>query len=250
MSLSHSSAAPLLLPTRTIAAGVIGNLLEWFDFAIYGYLAGTIAQLFFPAHDPTSSLIAALGVFAAGFLMRPLGGLLFGYIGDRHGRPAALLSSIAAMAVATLFMGLLPTYETAGLASSFLMIACRLVQGLAVGGEYACSIIVLVETAPSGRRGVRGSIACLGATLGTTMGSVAGTLLFWALDEQQIQAWGWRLPFLAGLSVALAGLYLRRNLVLDTHVPKSDARVFRSFIGEWRACLRVIGLMTAPSIGF
>ena len=82
------------------------------------------------------------------------------------------------------------------------------------------------------------------------MGSVAGTLLFWALDEQQIQAWGWRLPFLAGLSVALAGLYLRRNLVLDTHVPKSDARVFRSFIGEWRACLRVIGLMTAPSIGF
>jgi len=124
------------------------------------------------------------------------------------------------------------------------------VQGLAVGGEYACSIVVLVETAPAGRRGAMGSIACFGATLGTMMGSAAGALLFWALSEQQIEAWGWRLPFLAGLSVALAGIYLRCNLVLDNHLPRSDMRVFRSFIGEWRACLRVAGLMIAPSIGF
>src|SRR5687767_12501380 len=133
MSVSHVSAAPLLLPRRTVAASVIGNVLEWFDFAVYGYLAGTIAHLFFPAHDQTTSLIAAFGVFAVGFLMRPLGGLLFGYIGDRYGRSPALLCSIGAMALATLVMGLLPTYESAGLGASLLMIACRIAQGLAVG---------------------------------------------------------------------------------------------------------------------
>jgi MHS family proline/betaine transporter-like MFS transporter len=250
MSLSHAAAAPLLLRRRTVAAGVIGNLLEWFDFAVYGYLAATIAQLFFPAHDPTSSLIAALGVFAAGFLMRPLGGLLFGYIGDRHGRPAALLSSIGAMALATLLMGLLPTYESAGVAASLLMIACRLVQGLAVGGEYACSIVALVETAPTRRRGAMGSIACLGATLGTMMGSATGALLFWGLSEEQVDAWGWRLPFLAGVSVGLAGLYLRCNLVLGEDRPRSTLPFFRSFLGEWRAFLRIVGLMIAPSVGF
>lgn len=214
MSLSHAAAAPLLLRRRTVAAGVIGNLLEWFDFAVYGYLAATIARLFFPAHDPTSSLIAALGVFAAGFLMRPLGGLLFGYIGDRHGRPAALLSSIGAMALATLLMGLLPTYESAGVAASLLM------------------------------------IACLGATLGTMMGSATGALLFWGLSEEQVDAWGWRLPFLAGVTVGLAGLYLRCNLVLGEDRPRSTLPFFRSFLGEWRAFLRIVGLMIAPSVGF
>jgi MHS family proline/betaine transporter-like MFS transporter len=250
MSVSHISAAPLLLPKRTVAAGVIGNVLEWFDFAVYGYLAGTIAHLFFPAHDQATSLIAALGVFAAGFLMRPLGGLLFGYIGDRHGRSAALRSSIGAMAFATLLMGLLPTYERAGRSASLLMIGCRIAQGLAVGGEYACSIVVLVETAPARRRGILGSIACFGATVGSLLGSAAGALLFWALSEQQIEAWGWRLPFLAGVTVGLVGIYLRRDLQIAEDQQAPARGFFYALMCEWRAILRVFGLMIAPSIGF
>jgi MHS family proline/betaine transporter-like MFS transporter len=166
MSVTHVLSAPTLAPSRSVAAAIIGNAMEWYDFAVYGFFAGVIGKLFFPASEPSLSLIAALGVFAVGFLMRPIGGIVFGYIGDRHGRTFSLFLSIGAMALGTLAIGLLPTYETAGLAAPILMIACRIVQGLAVGGEYATSIIVLVESAPPRRRGFRGSLACLGAHRG------------------------------------------------------------------------------------
>jgi MHS family proline/betaine transporter-like MFS transporter len=119
MSVSDMLSVPSLAPKRTIAASIIGNVIEWFDFAVYGFFAAVIGRLFFPASKPSLSLVAALGVFAVGFLMRPLGGLVFGYIGDKHGRGVALFLSIGAMAMATLLIGVLPTYETAGMLAPF-----------------------------------------------------------------------------------------------------------------------------------
>src|SRR5215472_13134794 len=132
---------------QVVLAGVAGNVMEWYDFAVYGYFAQAIGQHFFPARNQTASMIAAFGVFAAGFLMRPIGGLLFGYIGDRISRKAALTLSVIAMAVPTFLIGLLPDYAQIGVAASALMVVFRLVQGLSVGGEYTTSAVFLVEDA-------------------------------------------------------------------------------------------------------
>src|SRR5690554_6645930 len=128
---------------RVVTAGVIGNVLEWYDFAVYGFFAPILATQFFPTGNRTTSLLAAFGTFAVGFLMRPIGAALFGHIGDRYGRARALLLSIACMAIPTVLMGLLPTYATLGIAASISMIALRMCQGLAVGGEFTASIVFL-----------------------------------------------------------------------------------------------------------
>jgi MFS family permease len=133
---------------RVIAAGVAGNVMEWYDFAVYGYFVRTIGQLYFPADDPSLSLMAAYGAFAVGFFMRPLGAVVFGYIGDRVGRAYSLLLSVVAMAVPTFAIGLLPTYHDIGIGASILMLLCRILQGLAVGGEYTGSVVFLAERAP------------------------------------------------------------------------------------------------------
>src|SRR5690348_930551 len=142
---------------RLVLAGIVGNVLEWYDFAIYGYSAPIVAKLFFPASDPTAALLAAFGVFGVGFLMRPLGGVLFGHIGDRFGRTSALRWSVAAMALPTFAIGLLPTYAAVGPPAAALLLVCRLAQGLAMGGEYAGSVVFLTESASNGRRALTAS---------------------------------------------------------------------------------------------
>jgi MFS transporter, MHS family, proline/betaine transporter len=126
---------PTHLPVRLIAAGTVGNVMEWYDFAVYGYFAATIGRHFFPVEDTTTSLIAAFGVFAAGFLMRPLGGLVFGHVGDRVGRKAALTMSVLAMAIPTFLIGMLPGYATLGPVAAVLLVVLRMIQGLSVGGS-------------------------------------------------------------------------------------------------------------------
>src|SRR5215207_1221996 len=250
MTVAHVLPAPAVALNRSVAA-VIGNTMEWYDFAVYGFFASIIGKLFFPTTEPSLSVIAALGVFAVGFLMRPIGGIAFGYVGDRYGRTFSLFLSIGAMAAGTLAMGLLPTYETAGMLAPILMITCRIVQGLAVGGEYATSIVVLVESAPVRRRGFRGSLACLGATAGNLLGSAMGAFLFYNLDEKQIAEWGWRIPFLMGVAVAVAGIYLRRKFTAeDCAAPNSTRRFFRIVLSQWPAALRVAGINIVAAIGF
>src|SRR5215471_4264575 len=148
---------------QVMLAGVAGNVIEWYDLAVYGYFAQAIGQHFFPARNQTTSIIAAFGVFATGFLMRPIGGLLFGYIGDRISRKAALTLSVIAIAVPTFLIGLLPDYAQVGVVASALMVVFRLVQGLSVGGEYATSVVFLVEGAAPDRRGLMGSWSVFGA---------------------------------------------------------------------------------------
>ena len=142
----YEAETPLGPPSqrRAVIAGIAGNVMEWYDFSVYGYFA-TVCRHFFPAQDATSSLIAAFGVFAAGFLMRPLGSLIFGHIGDKLGRKLALTTSVMVMAVPTFLIGILPTYQQIGLLAPVLLVLLRLVQGLSVGGEYTTSSIFLVE---------------------------------------------------------------------------------------------------------
>ncbi|HTG50164.1 MAG TPA: MFS transporter, partial [Gemmatimonadales bacterium] len=138
---------------RGVIAGFVGNVLEWYDFALFGFFAQQIGTHFFPAGDPTASLLAAFGTFAAGFLMRPVGGALFGWVGDRFGRKQALIWSVLAMAIPSFCIGVLPSAATIGLAAPILLLLFRLLQGIAVGGEYMASSVFLVEGAPPGRRG-------------------------------------------------------------------------------------------------
>jgi MHS family proline/betaine transporter-like MFS transporter len=184
---------------RVIAAGMIGNVLEWYDFAIYGYFAATIGRQFFPHEDAVAQLLSAFGVFAIGYLMRPLGGVLVGHIGDTFGRRAALTFSVVAMAIPTFLMGLLPGYQTIGVLAPIGLTLLRVVQGLSVGGEYTGSMVFLVEHAPEGRRGLMGALGASGTTAGILLGSAVGAAFAASMSTAALDAWGWRIPFLLGL---------------------------------------------------
>jgi MFS transporter, MHS family, proline/betaine transporter len=204
-----SPTAPQTSLTRTVLAGAAGNALEWYDFGLFGFFAPVIAQQFLPAEDRLASLLGTFGVFASGFLMRPLGGLLFGHIGDRVGRKRALELSVLLMAVSTLLLGLLPTYASIGLAAPLLLTLIRLLQGLSVGGEFIGSMSFLTEHAPPGQRGFLGSWSCFSVILGSLLGSGTAALCTGLLSEEQLAAWGWRVPFLGSLLIGLAGFWLR-----------------------------------------
>src|SRR5262244_3803269 len=175
---------------RVTAAGMIGNVLEWYDFAIYGYFATQIGRNFFPHEDAVAQLLSAFGVFAIGYLMRPIGGVIVGHIGDRFGRRAALTFSVTAMAIPTFLIGLLPGYRTIGLLAPIGLTLLRMVQGLSVGGEYTSSMVFLVEHAPDGRRGMMGALASSGASGGILLGSAVGAGFAASMSDATLEAWG------------------------------------------------------------
>jgi MHS family proline/betaine transporter-like MFS transporter len=195
-----------------IMAGFIGNVVEWYDFAVYGYLAGIIAPVFFPAGNPTAGLIGTYGIFAAGFMMRPLGAAVFGWFGDRYGRARTMQISVTMMAVPTLLVGLLPTYAQVGIVAPALLVLMRLLQGLSVGGEFSSSATYLVETAPNGKRGLTGSWANIGSMSGSLLGVGVAALVTNAFDAAALADWAWRLPFLSGALLGTTAIWLRRNL--------------------------------------
>lgn len=197
---------------KVILAGLVGNVMEWYDFAVYGFFASIIGVHFFPSENPAISLIAAFGAFAAGFLVRPLGGLLIGRIGDKIGRKRAMVISVMAMAVPTVLIGLMPTYQTIGMAAPVLIVVLRIVQGLSVGGEYTSSLIFLAEHARPGRRSRTSIWGMWGATAGTLLGSAIGALISDVLTADQLLNWGWRVPFLMGFLVAITGYLIRRSM--------------------------------------
>jgi MHS family proline/betaine transporter-like MFS transporter len=242
-----SISAPRWSLRRVVTAGVVGNVLEWYDFTIYGFFAPILAAQFFPAADETASLLAAFAVFAVGFLMRPIGAIVFGHIGDRYGRARALLISVAMMAIPTVLMGLLPTYASIGVAASFLIVVLRMFQGMAVGGEFTSSIVFLGEHAPPKRRGFIASFAMFGATTGVMLGSAVGAAITSVLTAEELAAWGWRAAFISGIAVAVVGIIIRRNMLeAPTGGPKaSPVRIaFRDH--GWQV-LRVFGLNAAPA---
>ena len=204
--------------------GVIGNVQEWYDFALYGYMAPIISGMFFPSHSELASLLATYGVFAAGFVMRPLGGVLFGWIGDQIGRARALALSMLLISLPTVLLGLLPEYAAIGVAAPVLLTLIRLVQGLSVGGEFSSSVTYLVETAPRTHRGTAGSWANIGSILGMLLGSALAAATTTFLDTQALHEWGWRLPFLFGGVLGIAAIYLRRNLHTSPHFQQHQAK--------------------------
>ncbi|TAJ39905.1 MAG: MFS transporter [Reyranella sp.] len=238
---------------RLIAAGTIGNVLEWYDFAIYGYFAATIGRTFFPVESPVAQMLAAFGIFAVGYLMRPLGGIVVGHIADRFGRRAALTFSVMAMAVPTFLVGVLPGYEVLGVAAPVLLTLLRVVQGLSVGGEATTAFVFLVERAGPGRRGAIGALASCGANLGMLSGSAVGALLAAAMPAAALEAWGWRLPFLLGLLVGVAGYFLRRHIV---ETPRGASAVHgapplvETLRHHGRLVARLAGLAAFNAVGF
>ena len=238
-------------------AGAIGNALEWYDFALYGYFAPVFAAMFFPSERASVSLLSAFGVFAVGFLARPLGALLFGYIGDTVGRREALTWSVILMAVPTAIVGLLPTYAAIGMAAPLALTLCRFLQGLSVGGEFTGSVTFLVEHAAPSQRGYIGSWAGFSAQVGALLGSGAGALVTSNLTTEDLHQWGWRIPFVLGSLIAFVGWYLR------TRIPESpafeqlrqagaltSAPVRDIFTHQRIAVAKVIGLVWLHGVGF
>lgn len=209
---------------KIIAAGIIGNVIEYYDFALIGFLAVMMGNLFFPSNDPFLSLLGSFGAFAAGMIMRPIGALVFGHIGDRIGRRYALMSSLLMMALPTFLIGFLPTYAQIGMIAPILLVLLRMIQGLSVGGEYASSIVYLVEQSSSNTQNLYGSFVSVGAKIGMALGSGLCGALLWYIGEDAMGEWGWRIPFWASIVIAAAGLYLRRNLA-DNYVPSDDKTV-------------------------
>ena len=191
---------------KIIMSCLSGNVLEWFDFAVYGYLAPIIATQFFPSTHKLTSILLTYSVFAIGFFARPFGAAIFGHIGDTRGRKAALILSTLAMAIPTFLIGILPVYATVGILAPLLLILCRIFQGLSVGGEFTGSFVYLVEQASHGYRGFFSCWSDIGCNLGMILGSACIALLNGVLSEQHLSSYGWRLPFLGGYFFGRPGL--------------------------------------------
>lgn len=205
--------------TRVVIAGAIGNVVEWYDFGLYGLLAPTLASLFFPSHDRIAALLGVYGGFAVGFAVRPLGAIVLGRVGDRQGRQFVLVLSVVLMGAATVAVGVLPSYQAAGIWAPLLLILIRLFQGFSVGGEFVGSVTYLVEAAAVNRRGIAGSVANIGATIGMLMAAGAAALA----EGSAHAAWAWRVPFFFGGALAFAGYLLRRHLPREATEPVTEA---------------------------
>src|SRR5262245_57924247 len=244
-------------PGRTVMAGAIGNALEWYDFGLFGYFAPVISSQFFPSDDPRAALLNTFGVFAAGFLMRPIGAVLFGHLGDRMGRKWALGLSVLLMAVPTALVGLLPTYQQIGLAAALLLLLARLLQGLSVGGEYVGSMSYLAESAPPGRRGFDSSWCNVSGGVGGLTGSALAAILTRVLTPEQVADWGWRLPFLLSIPGGLASWWLRQSIAespcfteVCTAGRVAHAPLRESLRSDRAAYLTIAGLSLMASIGW
>jgi MHS family shikimate/dehydroshikimate transporter-like MFS transporter len=211
-----ASAAPATSRTlrRIIVASVLGNALEWYDFFLYGTAAALIfGPLFFPLHgDPLLGTLAAFAGFAIGFLARPLGGIVFGHIGDRHGRKRALVITLMMMGVATFGIGLLPTFSQVGFLAPAALVCLRVVQGIASGGEWGGGVLLISESAPANRRGYYAAFSQLGVAGGFVL-SAAAFYLVQRLPVESFMSWGWRVPFLASVLIFGVGVYIRRRSI-------------------------------------
>jgi metabolite-proton symporter len=195
---------------KVALASLIGTAIEWYDFFLYGTAAALIFnKLFFPTFDPMVGTLLAFATYALGFVARPLGGLVFGHYGDRIGRKTMLYLTLLIMGTATAIIGVLPTYETLGVSAAMLLIACRLIQGFGLGGEWGGAVLMAVEHAPENRRGFYGSWPQLGAPLGLVLGTLVFSVFSLLMTDAQFLAWGWRLPFLFSIVLVIVGLWIR-----------------------------------------
>jgi len=197
---------------KAVSAAVIGNVLEWYDFSVYAFVAVIIAKKFFPDAEGVTALLATFLAYGLGFVARPLGGIVLGAVGDTHGRKTALLITIALMAVGTVLVGVLPTYATIGVAAPLLLVLARLMQGFSAGGEWGSSTAYIVEWAPQDKRGFYGSFQQMSVVAGLLLGSAIAALFNTVLTPDQMNDWGWRVPFLLGGILGPVGMWMRRSI--------------------------------------
>ncbi len=221
---------------KSVFATGIGNAMEWFDFALYSYLAVIISKNFFsPVQNDELKLIFTFATFAIAFLLRPVGGIVFGKIGDKLGRKVVLTFTIIMMAISTLIIGLLPTYDQIGVWAPILLLLARILQGFSVGGEYAGAIVYIAESSPDNKRIRLGSGLEIGTLSGYIVASILVTVLFWTLSDAQMNSWGWRIPFFLSAPIGLIGLYLRTHL--------EETPIFENDIADQKDQLSVIEII-------
>ncbi|WP_337264156.1 MULTISPECIES: MFS family transporter [unclassified Serratia (in: enterobacteria)] len=230
-----------------------GNLVEWFDFYVYSFCSIYFAALFFPAGNSTTQLLQTAGVFAAGFFMRPIGGWLFGYIADRHGRKNSMLISVCMMCAGSLAIACLPTYEAIGSWAPALLLIARLFQGLSVGGEYGTSATYMSEVAVKGKRGFYASFQYVTLIGGQLLALLVLVGLQQILSTEELKAWGWRIPFALGAALAVVALFLRRSLNETSNEKTRSHKDAGSLKGLWKnrkAFLMVLGFTAGGSLSF
>jgi MFS transporter, MHS family, proline/betaine transporter len=242
---------------KVIAAGSVGALVEWYDFAVYAYLATVLARLFFPASDPGTSLLGSLAVFGVGFVLRPLGGVVFGHYGDRYGRRNALAGAIILMAAATLAIAVLPTYAQVGVLAPILLVVARMAQGLAAGGEWGGGTSFLIEYAPENRKGLYGSLHQFATIGGFVLGIGVSTVVNTVFSPAALDAFGWRIPFLVGALGALVGLYLRLRMAdtpefreLEQSGTVARAPIVETFKHHSAGVFRALGVVLGWTIAY
>ncbi|MEU7561941.1 glycine betaine/L-proline transporter ProP [Streptomyces eurythermus] len=239
------------LVRRAVKAAALGNAMEWFDFGVYSYIAVTLGKVFFPSGNPTAQLLSTFGAFAAAFLVRPLGGMVFGPLGDRIGRQKVLALTMIMMAAGTFAIGLIPSYSVIGVGAPLLLLAARLVQGFSTGGEYAGASTFIAEYAPDKKRGFFGSWLEFGTLAGYIGGAGLVTLMTALLSSEDLLSWGWRIPFLIAGPMGIIGLYLRMRLeetpAFAAQLEKAETRPkvpLRDMVaGQWKALLICMGLV-------
>ncbi|WP_163836655.1 MFS transporter [Spartinivicinus ruber] len=247
------------LSNKYAAMVVAGNAFEWLDFVVYASLSSILSQVFFPDADIKSGLIMTITIFSISFIARPLGGLIFGHIGDVYGRRIALYASGGLLAIASIGVAIMPTYATIGLAAPLLLLIFRLLQSMAIGGEFPTMVTFLIESSPPGKRGFYGSLAQVTTTTGVILATIIVAFLNTTLTEEQLVAWGWRIPFGFGCITLLMCLYYRFKLVetpefiaikarinhTASHQPLKDA-----FIKHHKLIVKLFMMVMAPAVIF
>lgn len=252
-------ATPDRTLTRAVTGVTLGNMVEWFDFAIYSSMSTLLAKVFFPTSNSYNELLAIYAAFAAGFLIRPLGGLLFGPIGDKYGRRTALVASISLMATATLAIALIPSYHSIGLAAPILLVVMRMLQGLSTGGEYGGSCIFIAEHSPDKRRTFFTSWLEFGNIAGFLVGGVIVNLISSLLGAETMLAWGWRVPFVIAGLMGIVALFIRlrvdetpvfRQMQANKSHQPARPPFWKLVASEWPQLLRSAGLVATFNINY
>ncbi|QMV63353.1 MFS transporter [Pseudomonas berkeleyensis] len=258
--MESTSTLPASAPTRTtsqriksIFSGSVGNLVEWYDWYVYAAFSLYFAKAFFPQGDLTAQLLNTAAIFAVGFLMRPIGGWLMGIYADRKGRKAALLASVLLMCFGSLIIALTPSYETIGVAAPILLVIARLLQGLSVGGEYGTSATYLSEMATKENRGFFSSFQYVTLISGQLIALAVLIVLQQTLTVEQLETWGWRVPFVIGALCAVVAMYLRRGMEETDSFKKTEApkeNIMRTLLRHPKELLTVVGLTMGGTLAF
>jgi len=236
---------------RQIAAASIGNAIEWYDWYTYSFLATTFGPIVFPGHSQIASVLSTFAVFAVGFFMRPIGGLLLGAVADRWGRRSALTLTILLMGLGSLLVGVVPTYAAVGVLSPIILVLARLISGLSIGGEFAASTTFLVESAGPRRRGLFSSFQYVSTTVGQLVASGLAALLVSTLATPAMNSWGWRIPFLLGAVWTLFGLWIRRGALETKTIDRADRpRFYEALVRHPKQSLLICGITIGGTIAY